>query len=161
MAIWTVHAPPSPGISAEPEDDFVFIREGFSWSALLFAPLWALAHRLWLALAIWLVAMILISLVSAKLAPTVGGVLSIGFLIWFACEARDFRRAALERRDWQLIGVVDARTAKLAEQAFFTKRAAQRVEGGNTPAAALPASPQQPRTGAFPPVIGFLSGDRP
>ncbi len=31
------------------------VRDGFSWGALVFAQLWLLAYRLWLALAVWVV----------------------------------------------------------------------------------------------------------
>ena len=31
------------------------VRDGFSWGALIFAQLWLLVHRLWFALAVWVV----------------------------------------------------------------------------------------------------------
>jgi hypothetical protein len=31
----------------------VLVKEAFSWGAFLFGPLWLLAHRAWIAAAIW------------------------------------------------------------------------------------------------------------
>ena len=31
--------------------DFVLVKEGFCWPALLFGPLWALYHRMWVVAA--------------------------------------------------------------------------------------------------------------
>src|SRR5215469_11148463 len=55
MSVYTVHEPPqrAAGLAADP-NRFVFVRDGFSWWAFLLAPLWMLRHRLWLALAIYL-----------------------------------------------------------------------------------------------------------
>ncbi len=157
MAIWTVYAPPSPGISADPAEDVVLIREGFSWSALLFAPIWALAHRLWLATGIWLVAMIVISLIGAKLGDATGWTLAVGFLVWFAWEARDFRRAKLGRGAWQLVDIVDARNARAAERRYFEKLAAERSGGQRTVMTAPITSPPPPPLGGVPPIIGYTS----
>ena len=159
MTIWTVYAPPSPGISPEPTDDLVFVREGFSWTALILAPIWALAHRLWLTFVLWLAAMIAISLVAHAFGIAIGWVLTIGFLIWFGLAAGDFRRAKLSHRGWRLIDVVDARSRKLAELRYFEKIAGQQRPGEardpNTPPPAPPARP-----GAYPPVVGFMTDAR-
>src|ERR1700726_1711287 len=50
MAVYTVHEPPlKTGTAPEPER-FIFVRDGFSFAALLFGPLWMLRHRMWLVL---------------------------------------------------------------------------------------------------------------
>src|SRR5260221_4731277 len=49
MAVYTVHVPLSRDGASAPER-FVFVRDGFSFAALLFGPLWMLRHRMWLAL---------------------------------------------------------------------------------------------------------------
>ncbi len=38
----------------------VLVREGFSWGALFFGPLWLAAHRAWVAAALSLAAFVLI-----------------------------------------------------------------------------------------------------
>src|SRR4029077_16824986 len=59
MAIYTVHEPPLKryDTAADP-DRFVFVRDGFSWSAFLFGPLWVLRHRMWLVLLLYVGLMI-------------------------------------------------------------------------------------------------------
>jgi hypothetical protein len=158
MPVWTVHAPPPPGVSAEPEDDVVFIREGFSWTALVFAPIWALAHRLWLSFTLWLVAAILISLVGAKLGGVITWPLWIGFLVWFGYEAADFRRARLTRRDWAMVDIIHAPTRRFAEYRYFEKRAEDRALHDRAFVATPTMVPPRPPT-AYPPVIGYLQGD--
>jgi hypothetical protein len=160
MAVWTVHAPPSPGLSDEPVDDVVFIREGFSVAAFVFAPLWALAHRLWVTFALWLAAVIVISLIGTVFGDAITWPLTIGFLVWFGYEARDFQRARLTRRDWRLVDVVNAETFKLAERRYFEKVAETRATGAAS-SGTLPAlMPPRPPRGSYPPVIGFTSGVR-
>src|SRR6202012_3676136 len=53
MPVYTVHAPaaPDPGVVAT--DRFAFVRDGFHFWAMVFGPLWLLAHRLWLGVVGW------------------------------------------------------------------------------------------------------------
>jgi hypothetical protein len=160
MPVWTVHAPPSPGLSDEPADDIVLVREGFSWEALIFGPIWALINRLWLTVALWIVVMIVISLIGLRFGEAVTWPLEIGFLLWFGFEARDFQRARLARRDWRVVGIVDARNSKMAERRYFEKLAAERAANSFDSASSPVTIAPQRQTG-FPPVIGFLQGERP
>ena len=51
MAIYTVHQPPLKKYESAPDPDrFAFVRDGFSFWALIFGPLWMLRHRMWLVL---------------------------------------------------------------------------------------------------------------
>ena len=51
MSVYTVHEPPLRAGAAAPDvERFAFVRDGFSWWAFLFAPLWMLRHRMWLVL---------------------------------------------------------------------------------------------------------------
>ena len=48
MLTFTVHEPPNPPADrVDRAEGLVFIKDGFSWFAALFAPLWLLVHRLW------------------------------------------------------------------------------------------------------------------
>ena len=52
MSSYTVHEPPLRAGAAAPEPErYVFVRDGFSFWAFLFGPLWMLRHRMWLVLA--------------------------------------------------------------------------------------------------------------
>src|SRR5499426_1971236 len=51
MPVYTVHEPPPKRYEAAGNPDrFVFVRDGFSFWAFLFGPLWMLRHRMWLVL---------------------------------------------------------------------------------------------------------------
>src|SRR5262249_8172381 len=55
MAVYTVHEPPRRnGDAFAHTERFTFVRDGFAWPAFLFAPLWMLRYRLWLALIVYL-----------------------------------------------------------------------------------------------------------
>ena len=76
MKFWTAHI----RAGAAPE----LVREGFSWGALIFGPLWLAAHRAWIAAVLTLVAWVLIIVltqdgVSAALLTTV--------IVLLACPA--------------------------------------------------------------------------
>ena len=65
MAVYTVHEPPRRNDDTLAHTErFTFVRDGFSWPAFLFAPLWMLRYRLWVALIVYLL------LVSALGAAT-------------------------------------------------------------------------------------------
>jgi hypothetical protein len=86
----------------------LLVPEGFGWAALLFGPLWLLAHRLWWPAAALFVASALLGLVSPWAAA--------GLQVVFAFEAQDIRRWALARQGWQAAGVVAAPDAEAATQ---------------------------------------------
>ena len=121
MAIYTVYQPPLRGADARHVDRFVFVRDGFFWSAFLLAPLWMLRHRLWLALALYAAVAIAIGAgaqffrLSAVITAAIAFVLSL--LIGF--EASTLRRWALARRKWTNVGVVVGDDLELAERRFF------------------------------------------
>jgi hypothetical protein len=100
MRVYTVHLPPTAEPAPAGEAGPLLVREGFSWGAFFFGPLWALAHRLWLVAVAWLVLVVLATLLS----PWVG--LGLQFLL--ASEARNLRRWTLARRGWREEGVVAA-----------------------------------------------------
>lgn len=175
MPIWTVHAPPVALASAEPADDLVFIREGFSWAAFFLPPIWTLRHGLWLATALWFAVEIGISLLGARFGGAVGWPLWLGFALWFGLEARNFRRAKLSRRGWETVGIVDARRLVDSERCFFEKEyriyrpaadAATRHRSKLPPAPphaqmaqTTPMAPPAPFGSALPAVVGYVSGE--
>jgi hypothetical protein len=121
MAVYTVHEPPyAKGASPAPER-FVFVRDAFSLTAALFAPLWMLRHRMWLVLAGYAIVMTLLAfalrLIQAPgaIGVTVGTLLAL--LIGF--EAGTLRRFTLARRGFRNVAVVVADDSDLAERRFF------------------------------------------
>ena len=55
MAIYTVHLPVKARDAVDLADNTRFLRDGFSWGALVFGPLWLLRQRLWLELFFYIV----------------------------------------------------------------------------------------------------------
>lgn len=122
MPVYTVHVPPPKKgqFDADPEG-FVFVRDGFHFWAFVLTPLWMLRHRLWLALAIYLVATAIID-VALYVAGVRGMALyAIGFILALLVgfEASTLRRWKLMRRGWKNLGVVVGEDLEDAERRFF------------------------------------------
>jgi hypothetical protein len=135
MAVYTVHEPPSRKGAAAPER-FVFVRDGFSFAALLFGPLWMLRHRMWLVLLAYAALVAVLTLVlhlhgSTGVAVTV--FVLLGLLIGF--EAGTLRRFTLGRRGFRNIGIVVGDDLELAERRFFdhwTRNSSARAAAGES-----------------------------
>jgi hypothetical protein len=119
---FTVHEradPPSDRIDRG--EMLVFIKEGFTLSAALFAPLWLLMHRLWWSLLGY--ALVVTALVLSRALgvlpnpwPSLGVVAVHAFV---GLEADAFYRAKLARRGWAMLGTVSGRAREDCERRFF------------------------------------------
>jgi hypothetical protein len=120
MAVYTVHEPPlRAGATPEPER-FVFVRDGFSFAALLFGPLWMLRHRMWLVLLGYGAVVVLLSLVlHLHASATVGAIVWALLALLLGFEAGTLRRFTLGRRGFRNIGIVVGDDLDLAERRFF------------------------------------------
>jgi hypothetical protein len=122
MAVYTVHEPPpraGTGSAPEPER-FVFVRDGFSFWALLLGPLWMLRHRMWLVLLGYMVVATALSVVLHLHATAAAGTVVwalLALLIGF--EAGTLRRFGLARCGYRNIGLVVGDDLELAERRFF------------------------------------------
>ena len=140
MPTFAILEPPQDRQTAiEHADRCVFLQERFNLGAFLFAPLWMIRHRLWLALIVYLVGMgsiayglraagagwILVAIVFALVHLLVG------------LEATTLVRWTRIRHGWQDGGVVIADDLDMAERRFFDNRTALRL-------AAKPASMLSP-----------------
>ena len=159
MSIYTVHQPPldSGAAAAEPYR-FVFVRDGFSWWAFLLTPFWMLRHRLWLALAIFLLASAALDAGLRALGASVFTLILASLLISLLAglEAGTLRRFKLAHRHWRNIGVVTGDDVEDAERRFFDAWIRQ------APARHRPPPPSAPAPDAAPPppapsgVIGLF-----
>ena len=158
MSIYTVHQPPLDfGAAATDPYRFVFVRDGFSWWAFLLTPLWMLWHRLWLALAIYLLLAAAIDAGLRVLGSSAFMLIAAGVLISLLAgfEAGTLRRFKLSRRHWRNIGVVTGENLEHAERRFFD--AWIRQAPGRRPAA--PAStPISGSAAPAPPPSAVSSG---
>ena len=97
----------------------VLVKEGFSWGALLFGPLWLAAHRAWIGAAISLAAGVMI----AVLAPEPGGtILEVGLALILGLIGNDLRCWALENRGYLLVHVLAAASLDDAFTRLLTYR---------------------------------------
>jgi hypothetical protein len=95
MKIYTAHRAP-----AAPRDHAFFVKDGFSWPAFFFPVIWLVIKRLWLPLALYVLALALISVAASRSglagAPVI--VIAIGLNLILAFEANNLYRRALLRR---------------------------------------------------------------
>ena len=127
MSMYTVHVRASDFDRPQAADGAVYVREGFGWGAYLFAPLWCVYRRCWLALSVWLAGLGLVFFLGwwLEIAPVaIAGCLFI-LQILFGFEAAQFRRRSLARRSYQLADVVSGHGRSEAETTFALRRAAQ------------------------------------
>jgi hypothetical protein len=131
------------------------VRDGFSFWAFLFGPLWMLRHRMWLVLVLYVViSVVLVGLVAvAETSDALVG--ATGFLIalWVGLEAATLRRFTLRRRGFRDVGVISGEDREAAERRFFD---AWLQQDPQTPARPVPSrgfNPHQPTTSG---VIGLF-----
>src|SRR3954468_5439789 len=82
MAVYTVHEPPPKRFeqTSDPER-FAFVRDGFSFAAFVFGPLWMLRHRMWLGLLGYIGVSVVLELIFSLLGTTAAPRLAAGFLL--------------------------------------------------------------------------------
>ena len=122
MTVYSVYEPPTQAPDlAERADRLAFVKEGFSWIALLVPVLWLLYYRMWIELI--LLVLVYVGLQLAFGTHTGGATLvgwaSLAIAVLFAFEANDLRAASLERRGYRLAGVASGRDRTEAERSFF------------------------------------------
>jgi hypothetical protein len=98
-----------------------FVRDGFSWSAALFTPIWMLVHRLWWPLAAYIAATAAIGLSrqSIDLHPGWLTLVTLALSLLIGLEAGTLRRWSLARRGWTTLATVSGRTQEDCERRFF------------------------------------------
>jgi hypothetical protein len=83
----------------------VLVREGFSWGALLFGPLWLAVHRAWIPAVLTLVATVLIVVLARDELATA---LLIALILLLGLSGNDLRRWSLDHRGYLLSQVIAA-----------------------------------------------------
>lgn len=111
MKFWTAHV--RQGTAP------VLVREGFSWGALFFGPLWLAAHRAWIAAVLTVVATVLI----VFLAPEgIAALLMAGLVVLLGLSGQDLRRWSLAHRGYLLAQVIAAQNELGALERLLTRR---------------------------------------
>jgi hypothetical protein len=120
MAVFTVHLPPAG--AAAPEN-IRFVREGFSYAAFFFGPVWLLWKRAWISAIAWTLLLAAIGgagslLKINKSAMTFAGLASalvLGF------ESDRVIAWSLRRRGYEEKDVVIADNEDEAEEVYFSR----------------------------------------
>jgi hypothetical protein len=94
----------------------LLVREGFSWGAAIFGPLWLLLHRAWIP---FLLSLAIAIGVAALAHGGVAVVLFVAFAWLLGLCGHDLRRWGLERRGYSLEYVVEARNLDAAYARLF------------------------------------------
>ena len=156
MRLYSVHAPPADGTTAE---DLLFVKDGFSWPALFLPVLYVIWHGLWLTLVYWVIFVLAVAWAGRLAGDNFAMLLAVAGSLLFAFEANNIRRLSLARRGFTEIGAASGRNISEAELRFFSeldKEAPIAIErreavarGAFTPEAREQAS-DEPILGLFP-----------
>ena len=123
MTIFAAHCAPDFRRSSEALEQARVYRVGFVWPALVFAPLWLIARRLWRPLALWIVAAALVGAAATHglLSPGAAFCLYMLSALYLGFEGRALEAAALTRRGRPLADIVCAADSSGAERTFFAR----------------------------------------
>jgi hypothetical protein len=151
---------PADGVGhLDAADRILFLREKFRWSALFFAPIWLLWHRLWLGFLGWLAAVVALAFVAYAIDLTSQAAAPLLWLptLLVAFEGTELLRRKLLRSGYREIGVVLGRNLEEAERRFFANwtirpelTARTRAGQGAAPVPAGMAAAANPVLGLFP-----------
>jgi hypothetical protein len=122
MRTYTIHERPDPAADrVDRAEALVFVKDGFSWLAALFTPLWLIAHRLWWPLLGYIAISGAFQLVQLTVAFDQRwlGLAAFALNVLIGFEADTLRRWGLQRRGWQTVGTVSGKTADECERRFF------------------------------------------
>jgi hypothetical protein len=120
MPIYTVHeAADPPSDRFERAERLDFVKDGFSWMAALFAPIWMLVYRLWWPLLGYVVVIAVLSQLTDALSSRWTTLALVAMHLLTGLEAGTLRRWQLARRGWRAVGSVTGRTADECERRFF------------------------------------------
>lgn len=137
MARYTVHVPSRPDARGEALERAVFVRDGWTWGAFTFGPLWLLWHRHWITglimLAITIAMLVGMAVLPASEGAKIAAMLLVSIL--WGLEGSSLRRLALARAGFVEERLVAGGDLDALEQRFFAETTVP-----PQPTAAAPAS---------------------
>ncbi|MFN3744444.1 MAG: DUF2628 domain-containing protein [Hyphomicrobiaceae bacterium] len=122
MRVYTVHEsrnPPSDRLDRA--EALRFVRDGFSWTAAIFTPLWLLFRGFWLALIAYIVVVTVLALGLRTLgiSDEMSSLFFLALHVLIGFEADTIERWTLRRNGWEMIGTVAGRDIVECERRFF------------------------------------------
>ncbi len=121
MASWIVFTRNDDAAADAVADRAVFVRDGFSWLALLFGPVVLLWHGLWLAFGVYVAIAVGLQLavMFAHVPDAVPSIVMTGVNVLLALDLAVLRTRKLVRQGYVEETVVSGRNRIAAEQRFF------------------------------------------
>jgi len=137
MAVYTVLLPPGAKASGidQTAERTVFVRDGFSWLAMLFPVLWLLFNGLWLLLLAFVLIAVGLEFGLSLIGGPVPGLAGLALAVLFGFEANGLRRWALMRRGYRFAGIVSGSRRVDCERRFFDTWLAEGASAPSQPPA--------------------------
>ena len=115
----------TPGAGDSDAENVAFIRDGFALIAFFLPVLWLLWHRLWIEAALALALTVgLAALGNVSGFGAVAPAFSLLVSLYAGLEGAALRIAAMRRRGWSEVGVVEADSRDDAETRWFLEASA-------------------------------------
>jgi len=161
MALYSVYLPSSGQMTTqEIMGRAIFIKDRFSWGAFLVPPLWLGYRRIWRWLLVYalLEGLLIVGATNIALNPALTGIVSLLIAFFIGICGREWWGAALERRGFELAGIVQGETPEDAERRFYDHYRSARPR--NLVVQPFSTSMSQPQRepgviGLFPDIRGF------
>ena len=102
------------------------VPDRFSWFAALLPPVFALVHRLWLELIVYVAIVVVLSSAALWIGDDASFWIYVVFAVWIGFEAASIRRSALQRQGWSYRTDVVAAADDLAELEWLKRQGAGR-----------------------------------
>jgi len=107
MHTYNIYMPPESGPQSDLADA-VYLPDNKAWLAALAPPIWLIWHRLWWALTVYIIYLILVFLLLLTPWQYAVSLLSAIPALYLLLEGRELVRQRYENRGWGQIGVVQA-----------------------------------------------------
>lgn len=103
-------------------EDAILVKQGFSWPAFLFGPLWLLCKRMWIVLLLFvaLAGGVTALGVANRVPDDVVTLLGLGLHLLLGFEGNELYRWTLARRRYRERAVVAAESRLAAERRYFS-----------------------------------------
>jgi uncharacterized membrane protein YphA (DoxX/SURF4 family) len=122
VVTYTIHEPPDPPADRiDRAEKLVFVSDGFSWNAALFAPFWLAARKLWVMLGVYIAGLLVLVglLVLFDAHPAMATLLVVAYQLVWGYEADELQRRSLDAKGWSEIATVSGRNRSECERRFF------------------------------------------
>ena len=122
LSVYTVHEEPNPVADRlDRAERLAFLRDGFSWPAALWTPLWMASRQLWVPLAIYAAVVAAVGsglhLMGAGTTEIAVAVLAVHLIVGY--ESYQLERWVYEARGFTLAGTVAGKNKIECERRFF------------------------------------------